>query len=134
MIDLNVMYVDDDSIIRSIVKMTLQRQAGVTVSEFACGHTALEAGKSLRPDLILLDYIMPDMNGIEVLSMLRETEEMAQTPVIFVTSNTRPEEVRAYMGAGAIGVIPKPFDLVALPQQVFELWTGFQAGRQQDPI
>jgi two-component system OmpR family response regulator len=127
--ELNILYVDDDNIIRSIAKMTLQRRPGVLVNDYAHGKEAIEKGPDLSPDLILLDYMMPGLNGLEVMQAMRKNDKLSEIPVIFLTSNIKPEEIQIFMDSGAIGVISKPFDLLQLPDQVLKLFSDFKSGK-----
>jgi two-component system OmpR family response regulator len=75
-----------------------------------------------KPELILLDAMMPRMSGLEVLQELQKSPDTANIPVIFMTSKVKPSELEAFTAAGAIGVITKPFDPVELPDQIKDLW------------
>ena len=86
------------------------------------GPTALTlAAKADRPQLILLDMMMPGMDGLEALARLRGTPGLEDTPVVFMTAKVQRAEVDAYVRAGALGVIPKPFDPMALPGDLLAL-------------
>jgi CheY-like chemotaxis protein len=114
--------VEDDPDIRSILHMSLSDIGGLTVDLYEDGPTALAALKDDVPQMIMLDMMMPGMNGLEVLSALRNWPEYARTPVVFMTAKAQSHELDAYINAGAQSVIVKPFDPMTLPEQVIKIW------------
>ncbi len=118
-----ILMVEDEHFIRDIVVIALQTLGGFTVRACASGEEALKEVEAFAPDLILLDVMMPGMDGPTTFSHLRQMPKLAGTPIAFMTAQTNPEEMRGYKELGASGVIAKPFDPVSLPQQVRELWT-----------
>ena len=114
-----ILLVDDDPDIREFA--TLALGAGGYIVE-ACGSAreAVERSPSFRPDLILLDVMMPGTDGHGALTALREIEATAETPVVFMTGV--PEEIECSQKLGCLGVIPKPFDPAALPARLESLW------------
>jgi CheY-like chemotaxis protein len=86
------------------------------------GAGGLAQAAAFRPDLVLLDVMMPDMSGPETLAALRELPEMQGVPVVFITAKAMPEEVEGLLAYGATGVIVKPFDPVSLPQEIRIYW------------
>jgi CheY-like chemotaxis protein len=113
-----VMCVEDDADIRMILEFSLGSVGGYEVLACPGGRAALAQAASFRPDLVLLDVMMPDMSGPETLEALREMPAMQGVPVVFITAKAMPDEVERLLGCGATGVIVKPFDPVALPQQL----------------
>jgi CheY-like chemotaxis protein len=127
MSDLNfVLYVEDDPDIQMVAQMALEVVGGLALRACSSGREAIDAAAACRPDLILLDVMMPDMDGPATLAALRQLPETANTPVIFMTAKVQAAEVAHYKTLGAIGVIAKPFDPMQLAQQVRQLWQ--QAG------
>lgn len=119
---LKILYVEDEPDIRSIAKMSMQAIGGFDICECAGGQEALAAAAAFAPQLVLLDVMMPGMDGPETLRRLRELPATSATPVIFMTAKVQANEVNEYLTLGAIGVIAKPFDPMTLPQQITNLW------------
>ncbi len=117
-----ILYVEDDPDIQAIALMVLETIHGFEVKACCSGHEALEKAVAFQPDLILLDVMMPGMDGPETLQHLREFPELATTPVVFMTAKVQPQEVQGYIRLGALGVIAKPFDPMTLTQQLKTIW------------
>jgi CheY-like chemotaxis protein len=117
-----VMCVEDDADIRMILEFSLGSLGGYEVLACPGGRAALAQVDAFRPDLVLLDVMMPDLSGPETLAALRELPAMARVPVVFITAKAMPEEVEKLLDYGATGVIVKPFDPVSLPQQIRIYW------------
>ena len=91
----------------------------------ACdGPTALAIAASERPDIVLLDVMMPGMDGPTLLKIMRADPELRDIPVIFMTAKSDPQEVAQFRELSAIGVLAKPFDPMALGAQVRALWNS----------
>ncbi|MBX9571222.1 MAG: response regulator [Candidatus Obscuribacterales bacterium] len=116
-----VLLVDDDPRIRKIAQISLQGVGGWNVRAVSSGFEALEAASSDRPDVILLDVMMPEMDGPTTLARLRENAELASIPVIFFTAKVQKQEVDSYLALGAAGIISKPFDPMKLPGEIEEI-------------
>jgi CheY-like chemotaxis protein len=116
------MCIEDDADIRMIMEFSLGSLGGYEVLACSGGRAALAQAASFRPDLVLLDVMMPDLAGPETLAALRQLPEMQGVPVVFVTAKAMPEEVENLLGHGAAGVIVKPFDPVSLPEQIRIYW------------
>jgi len=86
------------------------------------GASALRSVYESTPDLILLDVMMPGMDGPSTLKALRAMPETAATPAIFMTAKVQPDEIAAHKALGALDVIPKPFDPMALPDRIREIF------------
>jgi len=127
-----VLYVDDEPDIRQIVQMSLGLLDNVTTHTADSGEQALEIARELRPDLMLLDVMMPGMDGPDTLSRLREDPQLKAIPVIFMTAKAMPQEVARFRAMGAAGVIAKPFDPMQLGKQIVALWVGISAGGVAD--
>lgn len=119
-------YVEDEEDIRTIAKMALEMVGGYEVHLFASGDEALLGLPSLKPQLILMDVMMPGRDGPGTLQALREIPALAEVPVIFMTAKAQQAEIAQYIALGAIGVITKPFDPMALTGQITELWLQHQ--------
>lgn len=117
-----ILYVEDDPDIQAIALMVLETIHGFEMEACCSGAEALTKAVSFAPDLILLDVMMPGMDGPETLKGLREFPELATTPVVFMTAKVQPQEVQYYLGLGALGVIAKPFDPMTLAQELRDIW------------
>jgi len=113
-----VLLVDDDDSIRMIGELALTEVGGWTVHTASSGLDALQVAQTESIDAILLDVMMPGLDGIETLSRLKQSEMTRSIPVIFMTAKVLPGEVGTYIEAGALGVIAKPFDPMALPSEI----------------
>lgn len=122
-----ILYVEDEPDIAVIVKLTLESMGGFHVEACASGAEALEKAANQPVDLILLDVMMPGMDGPATLEALRKIPATADTPVVFMTAKTQAEEVARYRSLGVADVIAKPFDPMALPGQVQAIWTAHTA-------
>ncbi len=115
-----IMYVEDEADIREVAEFALEDE-GFDLLICASGESALQQVSAFSPDLILLDVMMPLMDGPSTLKLLRELPGHSTTAVVFLTAKVQPNEVEAYMALGALAVIAKPFDPMALPEQIREL-------------
>ncbi|MBZ0335136.1 response regulator [Marinobacter sp. AL4B] len=121
--DLNkVLYVEDDADIRAIAELALQDVGGFSARLCSSGAEAVEAAPDFQPDLILLDVMMPEMDGPETLKALRKIEATQTTPVIFMTARIQRTEIDEYLSLGALGVIPKPFDPMTLADEIRRIY------------
>jgi two-component system, OmpR family, response regulator len=118
----HVLYVDDDADIREIVQMSLTLDGDLSVNLCEGGERALARMREERPDLVMLDVMMPGMDGPAILARMRADEGLRSIPVIFMTAKTNSPEVERFREMSAIGVIAKPFDPMALGRQVKALW------------
>jgi CheY-like chemotaxis protein len=119
-----VLVVDDEPHIRRIGELALRSVGNMEVYLASSGAEAVELAAAERPDVILLDGMMPGMDGPTTLGSLRERPETAQIPVIFMTAKVRQHEVERYLRLGAAGVIAKPFDPMRLPDDVRRICEG----------
>lgn len=119
-----VLLVDDEPHIRRIGELSLKGVGKWTTVLASSGTEALTMAERENPDLILLDVMMPGMDGPATLQQLRATESTARIPVIFMTAKVQKHEVDKYLAAGAVGVIPKPFDPMALPSLILQILSG----------
>lgn len=116
-----VLVVDDDPQITEMFKDLLERAGGMEVRTCATGYDAGMLTESFRPHLIILDFMLPDINGDLVCKRLREREETKDTKVLFISGVVAEEEIERLRQAGANGFIRKPFDVNQLLAQVRQL-------------
>ena len=117
-----LLYVDDEPDIRQIVQMALGLAPGLSIHTGDSGENALSLARTLQPDLVLLDVMMPGLDGPGTLTRMRTDPALARIPVVFMTAKAMPQEVARFRELGAAGVIAKPFDPMKLAQQVFSIW------------
>jgi two-component system cell cycle response regulator len=117
-----ILYADDEADIRIIVQTALSLTEGLTAHTAESGEQALELARELQPDLLMLDVMMPGLDGPATLMRLRADPAIAHIPVIFMTAKARTEDVARLRALGAMAVIAKPFDPMQLARQVLSLW------------
>ncbi|OYY94037.1 MAG: hypothetical protein B7Y41_08880 [Hydrogenophilales bacterium 28-61-23] len=117
-----ILYVEDEPDIQAVARIALEMVGGFTVKTCSSGQEALREAVAFAPDLILLDVMMPGMDGPSTFKALRELPELAETPVAFMTAKVQPAEVAYYKSLGARDVIAKPFDPMTLADQVRAIW------------
>jgi len=115
---LRLLYVDDEDDIRDLVEIALEDEPDFELRLCASGATALELTLKYQPDLLLLDVMMPGLDGPATLKQLRELPGGENTPAVFVTAKVQPREIERFKALGALGVIVKPFDPMTLAHQV----------------
>ncbi|MCP4656481.1 MAG: response regulator [bacterium] len=123
-----ILLVEDELDIQIVTRVALRDVEGFEVEICGSGHEALAKAPLFQPDLILLDVMMPELDGPGTLRALRRIPQLAATPVIFVTAKAQPDEVAEYRKMGALEVIVKPFNPMTLGQQVRRIWTEHSAG------
>lgn len=119
-----IMYVEDEPDIRAIAKLALEMVGGFTVKICSSGDEALHEVADFAPDMILLDVMMPGMDGPSTLKALRGLPSLSDIPVAFMTAKVQTAEVAYFRSLGACGVIPKPFDPMTLAEQTRAIWEG----------
>ncbi|RNF51686.1 response regulator [Marinomonas hwangdonensis] len=118
-----VLYVEDDVDIREIATIALQDIGGLTVEVCESGTQALTVIDDFAPQLVLLDVMMPDMNGPETLVALRQQGSVTDATVVaFMTAKVHPEELERYYELGVTNIISKPFDPMTLADDVRAIW------------
>ncbi|MBU1192823.1 MAG: response regulator [Gammaproteobacteria bacterium] len=118
----HILYVEDEPDIQAVARLALEHLGGFNVEVCSSGNEALSKIANYTPDLILLDVMMPGMDGPTTLAELRKTAVCTTTPVVFMTAKVQPQEVAHYLSLGAIDVIPKPFDPMTLADKVRSIW------------
>ena len=123
MAELNhILCVDDEPDVLFLERRTLEKIGKFKVTAVSGGLAALQAIEEVMPDLILLDVMMPEIDGPATLDMIRENPKYDDIPVIFMTARVRVNEIEEYINMGASGVIPKPFDPMKLPTEIKTIW------------
>ncbi len=117
-----ILYVEDEPDIQAVAKIALEAVGGFELKVCSSGEEALQDPVSFAPDLLLLDVMMPGMDGPATLVELRKLPELADVPVIFMTAKVQPQEVEHFKSLGAIEVIAKPFDPMNLAQTIKNAW------------
>ncbi len=118
-----ILYVEDEPDIQAVARLALEVVGGFTIEVCSSGQEALATGASFAPDLILLDVMMPGMDGPSTLKALRSIAALSATPVIFMTAKVQTNELAEYKTLGALDVIPKPFDPMTLSEQIKTIWS-----------
>ena len=119
-----VFYAEDDEDIQRIVRMSLERIGKMTVVIESDPLKAVEGIKAFRPDLVMLDWMMPGMDGPTLLKVMRETPETKDYPVVFITAKATVKDHAELAALGAAGIISKPFSPRDLPEQLKSIWAG----------
>ena len=122
-----IMYVEDEPDIQAVARIALETVGGITAEICSSGQEGLKRAPDYQPDLVLLDVMMPGLDGPDTLTALRQISGFEEKPVIFMTAKVMDAEVEQYLELGAIGVIPKPFDPMTLSDQVREIWNSRNA-------
>jgi len=115
---IRILHVDDETDIREVVEISLGLDPAFATRNCGSGKEAVAVAAEWQPDIILLDVMMPVMDGPATLVQLRNNATTANIPVIFMTARAQAREVDHFRSLGAIGVIPKPFDPMTLAAAV----------------
>ena len=118
---MKVLIIDDDADIRFVAAMSLRAGGTIDVVEASGGLDGVRKAREEQPDVILLDMMMPMMDGAQTIAALRMQKETATTPVIFLTAKTIVAEIQGMKDLGAAGVLIKPFDPRTLTADVLAL-------------
>ncbi len=113
-----ILYVEDDPDIQAVARLALEAVGGFTVKICSSGQAAIDEAEAFDPDLLLLDVMMPGMDGPATLRALRAIPALAEVPAIYMTAKIRPEEIESLRAQGAVDVITKPFDPMTLPDRI----------------
>ena len=117
-----ILLIEDDLDIQAVAQLALETLGGFTVEVCSRGREALEAAPMFRPDMVLLDVMMPGMDGPTTLMHLRALSHMEEVPVVFMTAKVMPHEIDHYKTLGALDVIRKPFDPMVLSTTLNTIW------------
>jgi len=124
---IRILYVEDEADIRMVAQLALETVGGFSLEACSSGPEALEKIAAFRPQLILMDVMMPGMDGPTALAKIRELPEFASTPLVFMTAKVQPREVASYKQLGAVDVVPKPFDPMTLASTLQAIWARCNA-------
>src|SRR5207247_4983585 len=117
---MKLLVIDDEEDIREVASLTLELKEGWDVVAAGSGAEGLKLARGGVPDAILLDVMMPDMDGPTTLRLLRHMPETRSIPVIFFTAKVQAADRRRYLSMGVSGVIAKPFDPLTLGRSICE--------------
>lgn len=124
-----ILYAEDEPDVQIIVEMIIQSMSDYEIKICSNGRELLECVENYDPDLILLDVMMPEMDGPTTFKNLQLNEKTKKIPIIFMTAKAQTHEVKLFKETGVIGVITKPFDPVMLCSNITEIWEqGIQNG------
>ena len=126
---LRLLHVEDDPAIRAVARIALAQVGGFQLSSCASGAEALSTAPAFDPHILLLDVMMPGMDGPTTLSRLAEAISMTGRLVLFMTAKVQPSDLERYLELGAGGVIIKPFDAMRLHRTVLDHWEAQREGR-----
>ena len=121
-----ILHIEDEEDIRTIAKLTLEALGGFTVESCGSGPEAIAAAPHFKPDMILLDVMMPGMDGPMTLAELRKLPGTQRTPVIFMTAKAQPHEIVKFRELGAVDVVTKPFDPQVLCEHLAAIWRNVE--------
>lgn len=118
-----ILVVDDEPDIREIIRLSLELVGNFEILLCSSGHEALELAAGFVPDLLLLDVMMPDLDGPDTLLALRRIPELRQTPAIFLTARVQERNLIEYSAIGVLNVIAKPFNPMTLASTLEAIWS-----------
>lgn len=121
---LRILLIEDDPDIQKMVRLSLMYQGGHQVTTASCGKEGLEKAAAENPDLILLDVMMPEMDGYETIKALKAQPGTRHIPVVFLSARAQQVEIQKGRELGAIGYLVKPFDPMTLASQLDEIMTS----------
>lgn len=121
-----ILLVEDDPDIQMVTSLALGSFGRFAVKVCGSAREALESAPAFKPDVILLDVVMPGMDGVRALRAFRRRPAFADVPVIFMTARVQPHEVERYQELGSAAVIAKPFDPATLAETVRAIWNRHQ--------
>jgi len=117
-----ICYVEDDEDIQRIVRMTLERMGKMTVEVVGDPTLAIEAMLAFKPDMVMLDWMMPKMDGPTLFRQMKLRPETSSLPVVFITAKASQHDLDELLALGAVGAISKPFSPKELPNQLRAIW------------
>lgn len=120
-----ILYAEDETDVQTIVEVSIWSTSSYQIKICDNGKLLLDCVEEYDPDLILLDVMMPEMDGITTLENLQANEKTKDIPVIFITAKAQSHEVKLFNESGVIGVITKPFDPMTLSATITEFWERY---------
>lgn len=127
-----IVYVEDEPDIQAIVRIALETIGGLAVTVYGSGQEAVTSAAQVRPQLLLLDVMMPGLDGPATLRRLREQRDLQNVPAIFMTAKAQPQEIEQLLSHGAIAVVSKPFDPMQLAAELRQHWQAWQQAQPHD--
>lgn len=121
MTEKNILLIDDEETIQEVVQVGIGIEAGWQVAIASSGWEGINLAQNQQPDVILLDVMMPDMDGIDTLSQLKNNDKTSTIPVIFLTAKAQAEEKNQFQNLGVVDVITKPFNSMTLASQIAKI-------------
>jgi two-component system, OmpR family, response regulator len=118
-----ICYVEDDEDIQRIVRMSLERIGKMTVEVVGDPTKAIDAMKVFKPDLVMLDWMMPAIDGPTLFRQMKARPETSSLPVVFITAKAAQRDLDELTSLGAAGTISKPFSPKDLPEQLRAIWS-----------
>lgn len=122
-----LLLVDDDEDTLTIARYCLEFLSDVQLSFARSGEEAIKVALESVPDLILLDVMMPKMDGVATFKLLSSFPTLANIPVIFFTANAQKDQISSFLKLGVIDVIIKPFDATTFADTIQNIWKNYQA-------
>jgi two-component system, OmpR family, response regulator len=129
---LRILLIDDEDDIREVATLAFESEGGFEVLTAGGGLAGVEQARVHHPDVVLLDVMMPELDGPSTFALLRESVETAHIPVIFLTAKVQAADKRNLLALGAKGIISKPFDPMTLPEAVRAIVDGGAAEGRLD--
>src|SRR4029079_5831119 len=120
-----ILMIEDEPDIQAVAKLALEALGGFQVRVCSTGREGVQAAAAFAPDLILLDVMMPGMDGPSTLRALRTLPQTVATPVVFMTAKVQAQEVAEYRAMGVLDVIAKPFDPMTLAETILAIWERY---------
>jgi CheY-like chemotaxis protein len=115
---MKVLLIDDDEDIRKVGRLSLEAVGRFQTAIAASAREGIQVAAMDRPDLILMDMMMPGMDGLTALHEIHQTAGLEAVPVVFMTAKVQRSDIDRYVALGAAGVIRKPFDPMTLPEEI----------------
>lgn len=120
-----ILYIEDEPDVQNIVLMALEDIGGYEMKICGSGKEAFETIKTYKPDLFLVDVMLPDMDGPTVLKKIKENPELEKVPAVFITAKTELQELVEFKSLNVLGIIRKPFDPIAISETISSLWNEY---------
>ncbi|MFM2315562.1 MAG: hypothetical protein RLZZ04_4840 [Cyanobacteriota bacterium] len=117
----SILLIDDEETIQEVVQVGIEIESGWQVAIASSGAEGIDLAQSQQPDVILLDVMMPEMDGIDTLSQLKSNHKTSAIPVIFLTAKAQAEEKNQFQSLGVVDVITKPFNSMTLASQIAKI-------------
>ena len=118
-----ICYVEDDADIQRIVRLSLERIGKMTVEVVGDPTVAIDAILAFKPDLVMLDWMMPVLDGPALFRQMKQRQETSALPVVFITAKAAQRDLDELLALGAVGTISKPFSPKDLPEQLRAIWS-----------